>query len=253
MKLKNKAALVTGAGSGMGAAIAELFAKEGAKVSVADIDPVKGQQVVDTINQSGGAARLAVADVGREADIKQMIKATTDAYGSLDIIVNNAGMPISFMTVEDVSEELYERIMNVNLKSIYLTAKHGVPIMRKQGGGVMINITSIAGVRPRPGFNVYSASKGGAIVLTKALAIELAGDNIRVNSVSPVAADTPMLAKFIGEDKDYEQGRKNLIATIPMGRLAKPDDIAYAALYLASEEASLVTGVNLEVDGGRGI
>jgi len=253
VKLKGKSALITGAGSGMGAAIAILFAKEGAKISVVDIDSAKGQQTVDTINQSGGTAQLLIADVGKAEDIKQMIKAATDAYGSLDIIVNNAGVPISFMAVEDVSEELYERIMNVNLKAIYLTAKYGVPVMKQQGGGVMINVTSIAGVRPRPGFNVYSASKGGAIVLTKALAIELAGSNIRVNSVSPVAAATPMLAKFIGEDKDYEAGRKNLISTIPLGRLAEPDDIAYAALYLASDEASLVTGINLEVDGGRGI
>lgn len=143
--------------------------------------------------------------------------------------------------------------MAVNVKAIYLSGKYVIPIMKKQGGGVIINITSVAGVRPRPGLNVYCASKGGAIVLTKALAIELANDNIRVNSICPVAADTPMLAKFIGEDKDFEEGRKRFIATIPSGRLATPQDIAYAALYLASDEASLVTGANLEVDGGRGI
>jgi len=253
MKLKGKVALVTGAGSGMGQAIAVLFAQEGAKVSVVDIDAARGQKTVDLIKQNDGQGQLINADVATSPDVEHMIKATVAAYGGLDILVNNAGVPMGPTPVDEVDENLYDRIMAVNVKAIYLSGKYVIPIMKKQGGGVIINITSIAGVRPRPGLNVYCASKGGAIVLTKALAIELANDNIRVNSICPVAADTPMLAKFIGEDKDFEEGRKRFIATIPLGRLATPQDIAHAALYLASDEASLVTGANLEVDGGRGI
>jgi 3-oxoacyl-[acyl-carrier protein] reductase len=253
VKLKDKVALVTGAGSGMGQAIAVLFAKEGAKVSVVDMDAARGQKTAGLIEQGKGQAQFVSADVAKASDVEGMIKKTVAAYGRLDILVNNAGVPMGPTPIEEVTEDLYESIMAVNIKSIYLAAKYATPIMRQQGGGIIINITSIAGVRPRPGLNVYCASKGGAIVLTKALAIELAADNIRVNSVGPVATDTPMLAKFIGEDKDYEKGRERFISTIPLGRLATPEDIAYAALYLASSEASLVTGVNLEVDGGRGI
>ena len=253
MRLKEKVALVTGAGSGMGQAIAVLFAREGAKVSVVDIDTTAGQRTVELIKQNGASGQFISADVAKPQDVAQMIKKTVAAYGRLDIIVNNAGVPMGPTPIAEVSESLYDKIMAVNVKAIYLAAKYVAPIMKKQGGGQIINITSIAGVRPRPGLNVYCASKGGAIVLTKALAIELAADNIRVNSVSPVAADTPMLAKFIGEDKDFEAGKARFIATIPLGRLATPEDIAQAALYLASNEASLVTGINLEVDGGRGI
>lgn len=251
MKLKGKVALVTGAGSGMGRAIAILFAKEGAKVSVVDIDTDGGQETVGLIKQNG--AQFISADVAKVLDAERMIKTTVDAYGRLDILANNAGVPMGPTPIDEVDENLYDKIMAVNVKAIYLSSKYVIPIMKQQGGGVIINITSIAGVRPRPGLNVYCASKGGAIVLTKALAIELATHKIRVNSICPVAADTPMLAKFVGESKDFEKGRKAFIATIPLGRLATPEDIAYAALYLASDEASLVTGVNLEVDGGRGI
>jgi len=253
MRLKDKVALVTGAGSGMGQAIAVLFAKEGAKVSVVDMDTARGKKTVGLIEQNKGQGQFISADVAKTSDVEGMIKTTIAAYGRLDILVNNAGVPMGPTPIDEVAEDLYERIMAVNLKSIYLAAKYVVPIMKQQNGGVIINITSVAGVRPRPGQNVYNASKGGAIVLTKALAIELAADNIRVNSISPVSTDTPMLTKFIGEDKDFEKGKERLIATIPLGRLATPDDIAYAALYLASSEASLVTGVNLQVDGGRGI
>ncbi len=253
MKLKGKVALVTGAGSGMGQAIAVLFAKEGAKVSVVDMDTARGQKTVGLIEQNKGHGQFIKTDVASASDVEDMIIKTVSTYGRLDILVNNAGVPMGPTPIDEVTEELYDRIMAVNVKSIYLATKYVAPIMKRQGEGVIINITSIAGVRPRPGLNVYCASKGGAIVLTKALAIELAADNIRVNSIGPVAADTPMLAKFIGEDKDFEEGRKRFIATIPLGRLATPEDIAQAALYLASSEASLVTGINLEIDGGRGI
>jgi len=252
MKLEGKVALITGAGSGMGRAMASLFAKEGAKVSVVDISTAGGQETVETIKRSGGVAQFISADVTKASDVEQMIKATVKAYSRLDILVNNAGVPMSFTPIDEVDEKLFDKILAVNVKGIFLGCKYAVPIMKKQGGGVIINTASIAGVRARPGLNAYCASKGGAILLTKAVAIELAPYNIRVNAISPVAADTPMLSGFIG-DRDLEEGRKAFIATIPLGRLATAEDVAYTALYLASDEASMVTGVNLEVDGGRGI
>lgn len=252
MKLDGKVALVTGAGSGMGRAMAILFAGEGAKVSVVDVNATGGQETAELVKQNGGTCQFISADVAKASDVEQMVKATVSTYTRLDILINNAGIPMSFTPVEAVDERLYDKILAVNLKGIFLGCKYVTPIMKQQGGGVIINTTSTSGQRPRPGLSAYSASKGGAILLTKALAIELAPYNIRVNAVSPVATDTPMLPGFIG-DRDLEEGRKAFIATIPLGRLAKSEDIAHAALYLASDEASLVTGVNLEVDGGRAI
>jgi len=252
MKLEGKVALITGASSGFGRAMALLFAKEGAKVSVVDINVAGGQETVEAIKRSDGVAQFISADVTKASDVEQMIKATVNAYTKLDILVNNAGVPMSFTPIEEVDEKLFDKILAVNIKGIFLGCKYAVPIMKKQGGGVIINTASVAGVRPRPGLNAYCASKGGAILLTKAVAIELAPYNIRVNCIGPVAADTPMLPGFIG-DRDLEEGRKAFIATIPLGRLATAEDVAYAALYLASDEASMVTGINLEVDGGRGI
>ena len=252
MRLANKVAIITGAGSGMGRASACLFAKEGAKVSVVDINMAGGQETVELIGRSGGLAQFISADVTKASDVDQMIQATVTAYARLDILFNNAGVPMSFTPIEEVSEELYDKILAVNLKGIFLGCKYATPIMKKQGSGVIINTASIAGVRARPGLNVYCASKGGVILLTKALAIELAPYNIRVNAINPVATDTPMLLGFIG-DRDLEEGRKAFIATIPLGRLAIPEDIANAALYLASDEASMLTGTCIDVDGGRGI
>ncbi len=250
MRLVNKVAVITGAGSGIGRASACLFAKEGAKVSVVDINIAGGQETVELIRRGGGVAQFIRADVTKASDVEQMIKATVSAYTRLDILFNNAGVPMSFTPIEEVDEELFDKILAVNLKGIFLGCKYATPVMKKQGGGVIINTASIAGLRARPGLNAYCASKGGAIVLTQALGI--APYNIRVNAITPVAADTPMLPGFIG-DKDLEEGRKAFIATIPLGRLATSEDIAYAALYLASDESSMVTGACIKVDGGRGI
>ena len=252
MRLADKVAIITGAGSGMGRASACLFAKEGAKVSVVDINVAGGQQTVELIKRSGGVAQFINADVAKASDVERMVQATVNAYARLDILFNNAGVPMSFTPIEEVSEELYDKILAVNLKGIFLGCKYATPIMKKQGGGVIINTASIAGLRARPGLNVYCASKGGAILLTKAVAIELAPYNIRVNAINPVATDTPMLPGFIG-DRDLEEGRKAFIATIPLGRLAIPEDIANAALYLACDESSMLTGTCIDVDGGRGI
>lgn len=257
MKLINKVALITGAGSGMGRATALLFSREGAKVAVVDIDEKGGQETMKMVKEKGGEAIFIKADVSKSHDAENMIKTTVNAFGKLDILFNNAGIPMSFTPVEEVKEELYDRIMNVNVKAIFLAVKYAAPFMKEKGGGVIINTASISGVRPRPGLCAYSTSKAAAIMLTKALAIELAPSKIRVNCINPVAAETPMLAKFIEEQgatgEKFEVGRKRFIDTVPMGRLAQPEDVAYAALYLASDEASLVTGASLDVDGGRGI
>ncbi|MBC2715999.1 MAG: SDR family oxidoreductase [Desulfobacteraceae bacterium] len=255
MKLKDKVALVTGAGSGIGKAIATLFAKEGAKVVVADIDPEKGQETADMIKQSGWDARYVQSDVSREADCEKMIQFTQAKFGKLDILCNNAGIAMVICPVENVSEELWDHIMAVNLKSVFLTCKIAIPIMKEQGGGIVINVSSVSGIRPRSGLCAYSASKSAVTTLTKALAIEAATHNIRINSISPVATDTPMLEDMMTDEmkENVEVTKQFVLATIPIGKFAQPEDIAKAALFLASEDASMVTGIDLPVDGGRSI
>jgi len=252
MKLKGKIALITGAGSGMGRASALLFSNEGAKISVVDIDRKGGERAVELIKQKGQEAIFMQADVTKASDVERMIGTTVDTYGKLDILFNNAGIPMSFTPIEEVKEDLWDRIMNINVKGIFLGCKYAVPIMKKQGGGVIINTASIVAMRPRPGLSAYAASKGAAVTLTRGLAIELAPFKIRVNCINPVATDTPMLPGFIG-NRDLEEGRKAFISTIPLGRLAQAEDIAHAALYLASDDSLMVTGACIDVDGGRGI
>jgi len=252
MKLRGKTALITGAGSGMGRASALLFSQEGAKISVVDIKVSNGQETVKLVKDHGGESLFIETDVSKEADVEQMIKTTLDAYGRLDILFNNAGIPMVFTPIEEVSSDLWDRMMDVNAKGIFLACKYGVPIMKKQGEGVIINTSSISGIRPRPGLSAYAASKGAVITLTKELAIELAPYKIRVNCINPVSTDTPMFAEFMGK-MDLEEGRKAIISTIPLGRLAQSEDIAHAALYLASDDSSMMTGECLNVDGGRGI
>jgi 3-oxoacyl-[acyl-carrier protein] reductase len=248
MRLSNKVALITGAASGMGRASAVLFAKEGARIEVVDLDSKGGQETVDEIKRNGGEAIFVEADVSKAADAEKMITACVNTYGKIDILFNNAGVPMLPTPTDELAEEVWDRIMNVNVKGIFLGAKYAIPFMKKQGGGVIINTASISGLRPRPASNAYATSKGAAITLTKALAIELAPFGIRVNSINPVAAETPMLAKLTPPG-----GEKMLTQSVPLGRLARADDVAYAALYLASDEASMVTGIGLGVDGGRGI
>jgi 3-oxoacyl-[acyl-carrier protein] reductase len=252
MKLSNKVALITGSGSGIGRASAILFSQEGANISVADIDEKGGQQTVDLIKQKGGSAIFVQADVTRANDTERMIKTTADHYGKLDILFNNAGIGMPFMPIEQIEESLWHRIMDINVKGIFLGCKYAIPAMKRQGGGVIINTASISGVRPRPGLSAYSASKGAVILLTKSLAIELAPFKIRVNCINPVVVDTPFLEKNI-DMSQLEEAKKTMLSTIPLGRLCQPEDIAHAALYLASDESSMVTGLSLDVDGGRGI
>ena len=249
MRLAGKTAVVTGGGSGFGEGIVRRFAAEGAKVVVADIDEAAARRVADAAAKAGGTAVAVRADVSKADDTKRMIAAATGAWGRLDIVVNNAGVSHRNGPMLGVDEATFDRIFAVNVKSIYLAAQEAVPVFRKQGGGVILNTASTAGIRPRPGLVWYNASKGAAISLTKAMAIELAPEKIRVNCICPVAGDTPLLATFMGEDTPEK--RAQFRASIPMGRLSTPEDIANASLYLCSDEASLITGVAFEVDGGR--
>ena len=247
MKLKEKAAIVTGAGSGIGRASAILFAKEGAKVVVADIDSRNGQETAETIMGRGGEAVFIQVDVTKAVGVQQMVDTAVEKYGQLNIIFNNAGILQELKPVESITEEEWQHIFDVNVKSVFLGAKYALPELKKTGSGVIINTSSISGLRPRPQNAVYTASKGAVIMLTKALAIELAPFNIRANCICPILTDTPLLNIYSAETK------KKFISTIPLGRLAEPEDIANAALYLASDESAMVTGVALNVDGGRGI
>jgi 3-oxoacyl-[acyl-carrier protein] reductase len=248
-RLPGKVAIVTGAGSGFGRGIAQRFAAEGAAIVVNDVNAENGEHTAQDIVDAGGRARFLAGDVTRDADVKRMVEFALASFGGLDIVVNNAGTTHRNQPMLEVSEEQFDRIYQVNVKSLYLTAKHAVPHMRAKRGGVFITIASTAGVRPRPGLTWYNGSKGAAIVTSRSMAAELAKDDIRVNVINPVAGETAMLADFMGEDTP--ERRAQFIASIPLGRLSQPTDIATAAVFFASDEASFITGACLEVDGGR--
>ena len=250
MRLKDKVAIVTGAGSGFGEAIAKRFAEEGARVVVNDIVDNCAQRVAGEIRARGGEAAVEVADVARDADVERLVRGAMRAFGRLDIIVNNAGTTHRNRPMLEVEESEFDRIYAVNVKSLFLTAKHAVPHFRKLGGGCFVNIASSAGVRPRPGLTWYNGSKGAAIVTSRSMAAELGPEKIRVNVVNPVIGETGLLEMFMGMP-DTPENRRKFIATIPMGRFSKPLDVANAALFLASDEAAFITGTCLEVDGGR--
>jgi 3-oxoacyl-[acyl-carrier protein] reductase len=249
MRLQNKVAIVTGAGSGFGEGIAKRFAAEGAKVIVNDLNLGGATRVAAEITDRGDLAQVCTGDVSNDADVAAMVGFAEQTYGQLDIVVNNAGISHRNQPLLEVSEQEFDRIFQVNVKSLYLTAKHAVPVFRKQGSGCFINIASTAGVRPRPGLVWYNGSKGAVITISKAMAVELAPNKIRVNCINPVAGETPLLATFMGEDTPAR--RAQFIASIPLGRFSQPRDIANAALFLASDDADFITGVCLEVDGGR--
>jgi 3-oxoacyl-[acyl-carrier protein] reductase len=248
MRLEGKRALVTGAASGYGRGIAELFAREGAQVGVLDMNGPGAKAVADGI---GNSAIPLTCDVTHGAQVAQAVADAVSAFGGLDIVVNNAGWTHRNKPMLDVSEEEFDRVYAVNVKSIFHMAHAVVPLFRKQGtGGVILNVGSTAGLRPRPGLTWYNGSKGAANLLSKSMAVELAPDRIRVCGIAPVMGETAMLEDFMGLP-DTPENRAKFVATIPLGRMSKPEDIARAALYLASDEAEFITGVVMEVDGGR--
>ena len=251
MRLRNKVAIVTGAGSGFGEGIARRFAEEGAKVMVNDIHVTGAERVAAAIRKSGGAAEFIRADVTVPGDWAAMVRAALGAYGRIDIVVNNAGWTHRMKPLLEVTDEEFEKVYAINVRSIYLSAKHVVPVFRKQGGGCFVNIASTAGVRPRPGLTVYNSSKGAVITMSRSLAAELGPDKIRVNVVNPVFSPlTGLSADFAGGKLTPETEAK-FVATIPLGRPSTPLDVANAVLYLASDEAEFISGVCLEVDGAR--
>lgn len=245
-RLKGKVALITGAASGFGEGMAKRFAEEGAKVVVADLNGVGAERVAGEIGQS---ALPVAADVSLRSGVDTIVEKAMDTFGRVDIMVNNAGYTHRNGDMLKVEEEVFDMIAAVNMKAIYHAARAVVPIMEAGGGGVIITTASTAGLRPRPGLTWYNASKGWAITATKSMAVELAPKKIRVNCLCPVAGETGMLAQFMGEDTPEK--RALFRASIPLGRLSTPLDIANAALWLASDEAEFITGVALEVDGGR--
>jgi 3-oxoacyl-[acyl-carrier protein] reductase len=249
MRLEDKIAIVTGAGSGFGAGIAARFASEGAKVVVNDINADNGERIAAEIVAGGGRARFCPGDVAQDGDVARLVAFTLAGFGDLDIVVNNAGTTHRNQPLLDVTEDEFDRIYAVNVKSLYLTAKHAVPHFRRRRNGVFITIASTAGVRPRPGLTWYNGSKGASIVTSRSMAAELAPDNIRVNVINPVAGETAMLPDFMGGDTP--ELRAKFVASIPLGRLSQPADIASAAVFFASDEAAFITGACLEVDGGR--
>ncbi|MCG9681829.1 glucose 1-dehydrogenase [Vibrio sp. Isolate23] len=247
MKLTNKVALVTGGASGFGQAICEKFAQEGASVLVVDINGQGAEKVAQDI---GGRAWAFQADVSKECDVQRLFAQVREQLGTVDILVNNAGVTHPRKALEAVTEAEFDRVFSINVKSMFFTAKYAVPMMRASGGGVIINTASTAASRPRPGLTWYNTSKGAVVTMTKSMAAELAQDNIRVCALNPVIGETGMLEEFMGKP-DTPENRQAFLDTIPLGRFLKPVDVAKAALFLASEEASMVTGVDLEVDGGR--
>ena len=248
-QLQGKVAIVTGAAGGFGEGIAKLFVAEGARVLIVDIDGAKAQKVATEL---GASAKAQQCDVSKGADVHAAVKACMDAFGPPDIVVNNAGTTHRNQPMLDVDEATFDRVFNVNVKSIYHMAQAVVPIMRARRQGVIINIGSTAGIRPRPGLTWYNASKGAVNLLSKSMAAELGPDNIRVNAICPVMGATGLIEQFLGMP-DTPENRAKIVAGIPLGRMSTPEDIAGAALYLASDAGQFITGVELPVDGGRTI
>jgi 3-oxoacyl-[acyl-carrier protein] reductase len=246
MRLQGKTAIVTGGASGFGAGIVRKFVSEGAQVMIADLNT----DLAEELRQEMGAhAIVATANVADNASVQAMAAQAVEAWGHIDILVNNAGVTHLPAPMETVSEEDFDLVFGVNCKSVYYTALHIVPMMKARGQGSILNVASTAGVSPRPNLNWYNASKGWMINATKGMAVELAPSGVRVNALNPVAGETPLLKSFMGEDTP--EIRAKFLATIPLGRFSTPEDMGNAACYLCSDEASMITGVCMEVDGGR--
>lgn len=251
MRLDGKVAVITGAGSGIGAAAALAMAREGARVVVADVNEMAAKAVVERIEKAGGRALTVRADVTRGADNQAMVEKAVATWGGLDIFLANAGVPQFPAAIEAQDEAVFDKIFAVNVKGVWLGAKYALAVMKKQKRGVFLVTASTAAIRPRPGGQTYAASKGAVVTLTKSLALECAPYGVRVVAIAPVATETPMLATFMGKKEVDAEGMARYIATVPLGRLNKPEDLAHAVVFLASDEAAMITGACLEVDGGR--
>ncbi|CAG4885150.1 Uncharacterized oxidoreductase TM_0325 [Georgfuchsia toluolica] len=247
MRLKGKVAIVTGGAQGIGRAISTMFAREGAKVVIVDMDPSQSAETVDIIRKAGGDSFFVIADVSKSAQVKNAVAATIEKYQKLDILVNNAGV-FEVGTVEDMSEEDWDHEIAVDLKSVFLCSKYAIPEIRKNGGGSIINFTSCVGILPNPNNAAYVAAKGALIPLTKEMAIDFGPDNIRVNCIAPGLHMTRLMEKFM--EPDPVGIRQACIDLVPLRRLGTADDIAYACLYLASDESSYVSGAMFSIDGG---
>jgi 3-oxoacyl-[acyl-carrier protein] reductase len=246
MRLKDKIAIVTGGGSGFGEGIVRKFAAEGARVVVADRDEAAAERVASSLR---GQATAAVADISTESGFAAVVQKAHRTFGGLDILVNNAGVGHTPQPLETVTDEMFDRITSVNMKSIYYGAKIVVPHFKERKYGVILNVASTGGVSPRPNLTWYNASKGWVITATRAMAVELAPFGVRVNAINPVAGETPLLKTFMGQDTP--EIRAKFLSTIPIGRFSSPEDMGNAAAFLCSDEASMITGVAMEVDGGR--
>ncbi|MBO1078799.1 glucose 1-dehydrogenase [Roseomonas haemaphysalidis] len=246
MRLQGKVAIVTGGGSGFGEGIVRKFVAEGARVVVADRDAAAAQRVAESI---GAAARAVTADVSTAEGAKAMLAGAMDGFGRLDVLVNNAGIGHTPQPLDTLDEAKFDAIMGINVKAIYLAAREMVPVFKEQKSGAILNIASTAGVSPRPNLTWYNASKGWVITATRSMAVELAPFGVRVNALNPVAGETPLLATFMGQDT--AEIRAKFLSTIPLGRFSTPEDMGNAACFLCSDEASMITGVAMEVDGGR--
>ena len=251
MRLEHQVAVVTGGGSGIGAATAVAFAREGARIVVADVNEAGAKKTVEQIEKAGGQGLAVRADVTRAADTQATVERAMATWGRLDVYFANAGVPQWKSEVEDVDEATFDRIFAVNVKGVWLGAKYALPVMKKQRRGVFLVTASTAAVRPRLGSQTYAASKGAVVTLTKALALEAAPYGVRVVAIAPVATHTPMLSPFMNEQEVDQEGLARYVATIPLGRLNEPDDIAATAVFLASSDAAMITGTCVEVDGGR--
>lgn len=246
MRINKKIAIITGGASGFGAGIVRKFVAEGAKVVIADLN---GKAAAELSGELGDAVTSHEVDVSDGASVKELVENCVSCFGSVDILVNNAGIGHIPQPLDKLNETDFDRIFAVNAKSVYHTAQYVVPIMKKAGSGAILNVASTGGVSPRPNLTWYNASKGWMITATKAMSVELAPFGIRVNAINPVAGETPLLETFMGEDTP--EIRKKFLSTIPIGRFSTPEDMGNAACFLCSDEASMVTGVAMEVDGGR--
>ena len=246
-KLNRKVALITGAGSGIGRATALLFAKEGAKVAVNDYVPAGGQETVKMIKEAGGEAIFLQADVSRAADAEKMVLTTVNTYGRTDILFNNAGISQGFTPTAEMTEDEWDSIHSINLKGVFLGCKYAIPVMLGQGGGVIINTASFAGMIGVPGNSAYCAAKAGVILLTKTMALEYGRQNIRVNCICPGGTLTPMVESWMPADP---AAREAVMRAQPLGRMGQPEEIARAALYLACDDSTYVNGSSLVVDAG---